>query len=143
MFGAETRQFERVRGVFTLTPAGHEIEQAALAIEPLARASETRVLGQDLKPSGEVRVTVASIVLDHLLPPVLAQFASAFPEVQIELSASREHASLRRREADVAIRIADEVPDWLVRRKLADLQFRIYGQRRAGAWVRIRPIAAG
>lgn len=138
----KTRLFERVRGRYTLTPAGHEIDAAARGFAPVARAAETRVLGQDLLPSGEVRLTLASIVLDHLLPPVLVQFASAFPGVQIELAASREHASLRRREADMALRIADEVPDWLVGRKLADLQFRIYGLRRGGsARARHRPLA--
>jgi len=125
----KTRLFDRVRGRYTLTSAGHEIVLAAQSFEPIARAAETRVLGQDLRPSGEVRVSVASIVLGHLLPPVLAQFAPAFPDVQIELAASREHVSLRRREADVAIRIADAVPQWLVGRKLADLRFKIYGPR--------------
>lgn len=126
----KARLFERVRGQYTLTAAGHEIEQAARAIEPLAAGAETRASGQDLRPSGEVRVSVASVVIDHLLPPVLAQFAPAFPDVRIELTASREHVSLRRREADVAIRIADTVPDWLVGRKLAELQFKVYGLRR-------------
>lgn len=135
-----TRLFERVRGRYTLTPAGHEIEQAARAFEPVARAAETRVLGQDLRPSGDVRVSVASIVVDYLLPPVLQQFATSFPEVQIELAVSRELVSLRRREADVAIRIADAIPDWLVGRKLADLEFKIYAQKRAGAPVRPRSV---
>jgi len=136
-----TRLFERVRGRYTLTSAGDEIAQAALVFESLARNAETRVLGQDLRPSGEVRVSVASVVLDHLLPPVLAQFAPAFPDVQIELTASREHVSLRRREADVAIRITDTVPQWLVGRKLADLQFRIYASRRGRANVPARSMA--
>ncbi len=125
----KTKLFDRVRGRYTLTQAGHEIEQAASAFEPLALNAETRVRGQDLRPSGDVRVAVASIVIEHLLTGVLAQFASAFPEVKIELVASREHVSLSRREADVAIRVADAVPDWLVGRKLADLQFKIYGRR--------------
>lgn len=34
------------------------------------------------------------------------------------------------READVAIRIADSVPDWLVGRRLADLRFKVYARRR-------------
>lgn len=85
----KTRLFDRVRGRYTLTPAGHEINDAAGKFEPIARGAETRARGQDLRPSGHVRVSVASVVLDHLLPPVLAQFASAFPDVQIELSASR------------------------------------------------------
>lgn len=127
------RLFDRGRGRYALTVAGHEIEQAARAFEPLAVAAETRVKGQDLRPSGSVRVSASSIVIDHLLPPILNQFGSAFPEVQIELAASREHASLRRREADIAIRISDEVPDWLVGRQVARLEFRVYGRRRLRA----------
>jgi len=138
----QTRLFERVRGRYSLTPAGHEIEQAARTFEPIARAAESRVVGQDLRPSGEVRVTVPPIVLHHLLPPVLAQFAPAFPEVQLELVATREHASLRRREADVAIRIADAVPEWLVGRKLVNLKFKVYGRRREGAGPPLRAVEA-
>jgi len=91
-----------------------------------------RVLGQDLRPSGQVRVAVAGVVIEHLLPPILSQFASAFPDVNIELVASRDHVSLARREADVAIRVTEKVPEWLVGRKLADIQFRVYARKRRG-----------
>jgi DNA-binding transcriptional LysR family regulator len=136
----KTKLFERSRSRYALTAAGHEIVQAALAFEPLAAAAEMRVRGQDLRPSGEVRVTVASVVIEHLLAPVLAQFGSAFPEIQIELVASREHVSLRRREADVAIRIADAVPDWLVGRKLAELEYKVYGRGRSRATATLRTV---
>lgn len=136
----KTRVFERMRGQYSLTAAGHEIEQAALAFEPIARAAESRAQGQDLKPTGEVRISAASIVIDHLLPPILMQFASAFPEVLIELDATREHANLRRREADIAIRISDQVPDWLVGRKLGELEFKIFALRRPGVSRRLRPV---
>ncbi|MFZ2650452.1 MAG: LysR family transcriptional regulator [Burkholderiaceae bacterium] len=136
----KTRLFERSRDHYSLTAAGHEIVQAAQAFQPIAAATEMRVRGQDLRPSGQVRVSVASVVIEHLMAPVLAQFGSAFPEIQIELAASREHVSLRRREADVAIRIADAVPDWLVGRKLTDLRFRIYGRRRGRANLALRTV---
>lgn len=132
------RLFDRVRGRYTLTAAGHEIEQAARAFEPIAQTAEARAMGQDRKPSGEVRVSVTSLVLHHLLPPVLIQFASAFPEIQLEFATSLEHVSLRRREADVAIRVSDAVPDWLVGRKLADLQFKIYERRHGRVNVPLR-----
>jgi DNA-binding transcriptional LysR family regulator len=125
----KTRLFERARGRYTPTAAGAAIVQAASTFEPIAVAAETQVKGQDLRPSGEVRVSAAPVVIEYLLAPVLAQFGSAFPQIQIELAASREHASLRRREADVAIRIADTVTDWLIGRKLATLQFKVYGPR--------------
>lgn len=126
----KTRMFERTRGQYTPTAAGAEIVEVARGFETLASAAETRISGQDLRPRGEVRVSAAAIVIEHLLVPALAQFGAAFPEIQIELAASREHVNLRRREADVAIRIADSVPDWLLGRKLATLRFKVYGQRR-------------
>lgn len=137
----KTRLFNRVRGRYTLTQAGEQIVDAASAFEPVALAAETRVRGQDLRPRGNVRVAAASIVIEHLLPGVLVQFASAFPEVRIELTASREHVSLSRREADVAIRVADRIPAWLVGRKLADLRFKIYGWRQGRAKTTLHSIA--
>ena len=125
-----TRLFERNHGRYALTPAGHEIEQAAQTFEPLALLAETRVRGQDMRPMGDVRVAVSSILLEQLLPGVLVQFRSAFPDVRIELVASRDHVSLSRRDADVAIRVADQVPEWMVGRKLTSLQFKVYGLRR-------------
>lgn len=135
-----TRMFERTRGQYTPTAAGAEIIEAAQGFETRAVAAETRISGQDLRPRGEVRVSAAPIVIEHLLAPVLAQFGSAFPEIQIELSASRDHVNLRRREAEVAIRIADRVPEWLVGRRLAELQFRIYGPSRGAAELPLRAI---
>lgn len=138
----KTRLFERVHGRYSLTPAGHEIEQVARTFEPMAQLAETRVRGQDMRPMGDVRVAVSSILLEQLLPGVLVQFRSAFPDVRIELVASRDHVSLSRRDADVAIRVADEVPEWLVGRKLASLQFKVYGLRLGAARTRLRSVAS-
>lgn len=137
----QTRMFERTRGQYTPTAAGSEIVDVARGFETLAVAAETRISGQDLRPRGEVRVSAAPIVIEHLMAPAMVQFSSAFPEIQIELAASRDHVSLRRREAEVAIRIADNVPDWLVGRKLASLRFRIYGSSRDGTKLRMREVA--
>lgn len=126
------RLFDRVRGRYSLTAGGEEIARAAESFEPVALATEMRVLGRDLRPSGPVRVAVAGVVIDWLLPPILRQFASAFPDVTIELIAARDHVSLTRHEADVAIRISDRVPEWLVGRRLAELQFKIYTLKRPG-----------
>jgi len=122
----KTRLFDRGRSTYTLTAAGQLIAQAARDFEPVASEAEANALGHDLRPSGEVRVTLASVVLNQLLPPLLVQFSLNFPNVQLALNATREHVSLRRREADVAIRIADTVPDWLVGRKVADVRFKVY-----------------
>lgn len=125
------RLFDRVRGRYTTTDAGQQLCEAAESMAGFARQAEMHVLGQDLNPSGDVTITAAGVVVSHLLPPVLGAFSSTFPDVRLEFMASRNHFSLSRREADVAIRIADHVPDWLVGRRLGQVHFKVYGQRLA------------
>lgn len=136
----KTRLFERVRGHYTLTPAGQEIVQAARDFEPKAHEAEMRVMGQDLRPSGDVRISVASIIIGHLLPPVLTRLSLDYPEILIELTASPDNVNLQRREADIAIRIIDKVPDWLVGQKLADVQFKVYMLRQEGIDAPLRSV---
>ena len=136
----KVRLFDRTRGHYTPTSAGDALVQAALAMEPLAQQAEMRVLGQDLRPSGHVRITSAAIVVSQLMPPVLRQFAAAFPEVTLEFIATRDHLSLSRREADVALRVSDKVPEWLIGRQLARLDFRVFGLKQPGLRQSIRPL---
>lgn len=138
----KVRLFDRTRGHYTPTVAGEQLVQAALAMAPLAQQAEMRVLGQDLRPSGHVRITSAAIIVSQLMPRVLHQFASAFPEVTLEFIATRDHLSLSRREADVALRVSDKVPDWLVGRQLAKLDFRVFGLRQEGLQQSPRPVEA-
>lgn len=134
------RLFERERGRYTLTSAGDEIATAARAFEEPALRAELQVLGQDLRPSGAVRVAASGIVIEHLLPPLLRQFDAAFPDVEIELISGRDHVSLSKREADIAIRIADSVPDWLVGRRLGLVRFKVYQRKRGRIRAAIEPL---
>lgn len=136
----KVRLFDRTRGHYAPTAAGDALVQAALAMAPLAQQAEMRVLGQDLRPSGHVRVTAAAVIVSHLLPPVLRQFAVSFPDVTLEFIATRDHLSLSRREADVALRVSDKVPEWLVGRQLVKLDFRVFGLKQPGLRQPIRPL---
>lgn len=137
----KVRLFDRLRGHCQPTAAGAELVQAAQVMAPLAQDAELRVMGQDLRPSGHVRVTAAGILVNQLLLPVLRQFAQAFPDVTLEFTASRDHHSLARREADVALRVSDSVPDWLIGRQLGQVDFAVYGLRREGKPQPLQPLA--
>jgi DNA-binding transcriptional LysR family regulator len=137
----KVRLFDRVRGHCHPTAAGAELVAAAEGMAPLAQDAELRVMGQDLRPSGHVRVTAAGILVSQLVLPVLRQFAQAFPDVTLEFTASRDHHSLTRREADVALRVSDSVPDWLIGRQLGQVDFAIYGQRRPRKPIPLQPLA--
>lgn len=67
--------------------------------------------------------------------------STADPDVTLELLNSRNHFSLVRREADVAVRLSDTVPDWLVGRQLAPLDFKIYGLASDGQAPKVQSVA--
>src|SRR6185436_13225641 len=62
-----SRLFERGRAGYALTPCGEEMVRLAERLGEDINSFERRVTGQDLRPSGELRVTTNDMVLLHLL----------------------------------------------------------------------------
>ena len=119
------RFFERFRDGYATTPAG---EAAALLAERLAddiAALERRLSGQDMRPSGAVRIatsnTVWPLVCGHL-----PEFRARHPEIVPEFTISNAMANLTRREADIAIRPVPDPPDHLVARRIAGIAHALY-----------------
>jgi DNA-binding transcriptional LysR family regulator len=123
----QVRLFERLRSGYLLTDAGETLRQAAEQCEPLIVEAERRITGGDTHLRGNLRVTTGPFVAQHLLAVPLAKFCTAHPDIEIEMRATLDHIDLSQREADVALRVASEVPDYLVGRKLGLLRFRVYG----------------
>ena len=119
------RLFERFRDGYTPTTAGEEVIALAGRIDTDVAAVERRLAGQDLRPSGLVRVTTTDTLVD-LLTPMLASFRSAHPEITLELAASNAIFNLSRRDADVAIRPSLDPPDLLVGRRIATVSFALF-----------------
>ncbi len=120
------RLFERMRNGYVPTEAGDTLRRVAEQCEPLVAEAERRIVGGDTRLQGMLRVTTTPIVAHHLLPNVLAEFCAAHPDIEVEMGISLERLDLSQREADVAMRVSTEVPDYLVGRKLGDIRFRIY-----------------
>jgi DNA-binding transcriptional LysR family regulator len=119
------RFFDRFRDGYAATPAG---EAAALLAERLADEIgelERRLAGQDMRPSGTVRVATASTIWP-LVCPYLPEFRVKHPEIVLEFTISNDMANLTRREADVAIRPVPEPPEHLVARRIADIAHAAY-----------------
>ncbi|HYD79002.1 MAG TPA: LysR family transcriptional regulator [Paucimonas sp.] len=133
----QTRLFERLRDGYVATEAGELLRRAAEQCEPLVAEAERLVIGGDTRLTGSLRITTAPVIALHLLPPVLAKFCGAHPDIEVELQTSLERVDLSRREADVALRVAHKVPDYLVGRVVGELRMRIY------AWPGAPFLAAG
>ena len=75
------------------------------------RRFERRVTGQDLRPSGELRVTTSDVLLLHLLTDVLIGFRRAYPEIVLDILVSNQRLNLTKRDADVAVRATYHTPE--------------------------------
>jgi DNA-binding transcriptional LysR family regulator len=122
------RLFERFRDGYSPTPAGETAAAAAVRLEDEVLTLERKLSGQDLRPSGVVRIattdTLGAILMRHL-PAMRA----LHPEIQLEIVISNAMANLTRREAEIAIRPTPDPPELLVGRRVADIAHAIYGSR--------------
>ncbi len=100
-----TPLFLRTTRSVGLTEAGERFfSRARPAYEELIAARESaRGLGQG--PAGLLRLTVPRAVVQVLLQPLVASFVRAYPDVQVEISASEELVDLAAEGFDAGIRI--------------------------------------
>lgn len=137
-----SRLFDRQRSGYQPTEAGLALLQQARHMADRAAEIERQVLGHDRELGGALRVTTAFVVMDHLLPQPLADFARAYPGIEVEVvenaflvDLASRHADTdqgwARREADVALRLSGHVADYLVGRQLGITQCRVYALRGA------------
>jgi DNA-binding transcriptional LysR family regulator len=120
------RLFERFRDGYVPTPAGETAAASAARLEDEVLTLERRLSGQDLRPSGSVRVTTTDTLLPVLMRHVAAMRAR-HPDISIEVAISNTMANLTRREAEIAIRPTPDPPEILVGRRVADIAHAIYG----------------
>jgi DNA-binding transcriptional LysR family regulator len=88
-----------------LSEAGERfLARAKPAFEELTAAAQAaHALGQ--RPAGLLRLTVPRAVVPVLLEPLLASFARAYPEIELEIDASRELVDIAAEGFDAGIRL--------------------------------------
>ncbi|MGI9373964.1 MAG: LysR substrate-binding domain-containing protein, partial [Hyphomicrobiales bacterium] len=89
--------------------------------------AERHLIGQDVYPSGTVRITTLDSLLVGVLSPIFSDFQRAHSEISLEVVVTNELHNLTRREADIAIRPSNAPPENLIGRKLARLHYAVYG----------------
>ena len=121
--------FQRGRTGYQPTLAGEEVAATAREVKTQINKLDRSIVGQDLKPSGTVRLTTLDSLLFGLLSPLLASFQRDYPDISLEVSVSNQLFDLSRREADLAIRPTTAPSETLFGRKVATLNFAVYGAR--------------
>jgi len=123
--------------LFTRSVGGLAPTEAALALRPhaeaMAAAAEALVRtasGDAEAVRGVVRVTASDVMGVEVLPPMLAGFHEAHPQVVIELALSNRQEDLLRREADIAVRMARPSQGALLAHRIGSVRLGLYAHRR-------------
>ncbi len=136
------RLFERARSGYQPTEAGALLLEQARGMADRADEIERLVMGRDRELTGPLRVTTAFVIMAHLLPQPLADFAAAYPGIEVEVVENAFLVDLARRhadgtagpthlQADVALRLSANVAEHLVGRPLGMTHCRVYARRGA------------
>ncbi|MET3663572.1 LysR family transcriptional regulator [Caulobacter sp. 1776] len=118
--------FERADGDFQPTPAGAELITAAADVLARLGALQRRLAADDGRLVGDLSVTTTDSLLP-ILSRALVPFQAAHPEVRLSLTVSNAMADMARRDADVAVRPTATPPETLMGRKVAAVDFAVYG----------------
>lgn len=121
----DVRLFERSAGGYEPSAMGRQLLDSALVLEEELARLDRRLLGQDTRLSGSLRVATADLGAP-LLSRIFVAFARQHPGIELEIVADDAFANLTRREADVAFRASNTPPEHLVGRRLATVAMAVY-----------------
>ncbi|QIB32289.1 LysR family transcriptional regulator [Ancylobacter pratisalsi] len=118
--------FQRTADGFIPTEEGNAVIALAEQMEEGALAIERRLAGREQNLQGTLRVSSADWFGAYVLPPIIDEYAKAYPHVDIEILTGTRLFSLAQREADIAFRIVPfDSPD-VVQRRLTRLTYGVY-----------------
>ncbi|MEP2782764.1 MAG: LysR family transcriptional regulator [Pseudoruegeria sp.] len=120
------RLFDRTRQGLTLTDAGEALVPLAEAAEQSVLAARARMQGVDREAHGLVRVSIPPLIAFDVLAPMFAEFATQYPEIELQISITNRMEDINRLETDVSIRIAKQVSEDVVCRKVMDVGYGVY-----------------
>lgn len=120
------RLLERSTRRLRLTDVGARYhEHARRVLEELEQASAT-VARFRTEPQGWLRISASVVLGQALLPPLVADFASRYPEVQLFVDLTNRRVDLLEEGFDLAIRSGVLPDSSLVARKLGRASARLY-----------------
>lgn len=112
------RLFERTKKGLALNSAGEALIPLAEDAESAIIAGRRRVLGLDHEARGMVRLSMPTGLMGVQFPEILAKFERAYPEIELQVTVTNKFEDLNRSEADVSLRVAHQIDDDVVGRKV-------------------------
>lgn len=112
--------FERRPEGYVPTEDAQEMAAAAGRMEAEEHNLLRRMAGREETLEGPLTLTAPQLLIQEVLAPLLAEFVTLHPGVQLAVKASNSLLDLTRREADIAIRISRTPGDSLVGQRLTE-----------------------
>lgn len=113
-----TRLFDRGGTGLSLTQSGEIIVPHAEIMEQQSFHVARRVAGLDNRPSGLVRISIAPSMAQDFLAPILPAFSTRYPDIDVQVIATNQVTDLSRHETDISVRVANDVQDDVVGRRI-------------------------
>lgn len=101
------------------------LEQCKQALQQIHNVEET-LSGHRSQPSGLLRMSMPTTYAHHRIIPYLAEFATLYPKIEIELNVSNRNIDFIEEGYDLAIRLGEPADNRLVARKLEDAKLGLY-----------------
>lgn len=121
------RLFDRSHDGFTLTPAGNIMQEHAETMQHSVIELMRKVKDADHQFGGVIKLATTDSLFQNWLGPLIKEFREQYPDIYFELLVSPKNINLVKYEADIAISVGNIRPDYMVGRKLMDVQYRFYG----------------
>jgi DNA-binding transcriptional LysR family regulator len=111
---------------YRLTDIGKEVLQHAKTVSDNMDAIDRVINGQGTELKGLIRLTAPFQATNTLLPSLLKEFQSMYPQIRFEILLANAELDLEKREADIAIRGTQNVPGNLIGRCLGKTMWSLY-----------------
>lgn len=122
----DTRLFERGLDGLSLTQAGEDLLAGAERIEDDIAGVSERVSGLESVPAGLVRLSLPPALMRLFVCRELVAIAERYPSIELDVRLTDEFTDLNRRDADISLRMAHEVHDDVVGRRLLRYSVAVY-----------------
>lgn len=141
----QLKLFTRSFDGFAPTDAALALQPYAVGLADTASALLRTASGQREGVRGTVRITASEVVGVEVLPPILAGLRQQHPDLAIELMLSNQVDDLLRREADIAVRMAQPTQGALLARRVGAIELGMHARAdylaRCGAPKRMEDLA--
>ncbi|MES0879813.1 LysR family transcriptional regulator [Roseibium sp. SCP14] len=121
-----SRLFDRSKSGLVLTQLGEDLLPYAERVEEEMTAASRVIVGRDAVPKGTIHISLPHGLAMTSIMDDLALFSDRYPDINLNMNFTNNVVDLTRREADVSLRVANEVTEDVVGRKLVQMSQAAY-----------------